>query len=165
GSPLARGRTVNEPQHRRLPLTLGRCAGLSPRSYPVSVPLCGSLVERQIVPQDDAVVFERRLARDQVFEHIGPHQRGIALGRIAPPPRPRPPPGRPLPSALTGPELRPRPSGWTPSPPARRSRSPAAPPGCPPHSPHGGQLRRRACSKSQRPSPRLRTCMSMPSPP
>ena len=76
-----------------------------------------------------------------------------------------PPPVRTITSAFTAPGGAPRPScGIRP----RRARAawymPYSP-GLPPHRPHGGYWLRRTSSKSHLPSIRLRTRMSIPSPP
>src|SRR6516165_1605175 len=80
-------------------------------------------------------------------------------------PQPPPPPVRTITSVRTG-------TAWCAPPATRKSRSPGsrtryAPysPGSPPHRPQGGHWLLRTCSKFHFPSTRLRTCMSMPSPP
>src|SRR5258708_31612130 len=91
--------------------------------------------------------------------------RTAAGSRSSGSPQPPPPPVRTITSDFSG-------TGWCAPPVIRNSLSPGsfsryAPysPGLPPHSPQGGHWLRFTSSKFHLPSTRLRTRMSMPSPP
>src|SRR5919201_415631 len=88
-----------------------------------------------------------------------------AAGRSSGSPHPPPPPVRTMPSEFIGTGMLAPVIHSNFFSPARLSRLPPGEPGIPPAMPQGGHLLRRVRSKFHRPSTRLRTRVSTPSPP